>query len=211
MSKHQKHIGLIRLAYLMPIVCGVILLFLAAVPHLFYQAGNDVYATLSLFQLLDNTYTEGVKFLTGTAKGTTVDFYFYLVMLSFFALSLLCMILYGFFAIFTAVMTGYVWTPHAVPTVRGNNLKRAYRIAVPNRGFFTFFQLLPIVPSVYPYFLQIFSKRILGMEMKVFYYGIPDVIVVAVLAAASVTLFFVTLSAQKENKMDLFRIYKTES
>ncbi len=211
MIQYTKRVGLIRLAYLMPVVCGVILLFLAALPHLFYQANGDVYSTLSLFQLLDNTYAEGSKFLAGTAQGTTADFYFYLVMLSFFALSLLCIILYGLFVIFTAIMTVYIWTPHALPTVRGNNLKRAYRIAVPNRGFFIFFQLLPVFPSIYPYLLQIHSKKILGMEMKVFYYGIPDFIIVLILAAASITLFFVTLSAQKENKMDLFRIYKRES
>ncbi len=211
MKTHAKRVGLIRLTYLMPTVCGVILLFLAALPHLFYQANNDVYSTLSLFQLLGNTYQEGSKFLTGTAQGTTADFYFYLVMLSFFALSLLCMILYGIFAVFSTVMVGYVWTPHATPTALGNNLKRAYRIAVPNRGFFVFYHLLPLFPSFYPYLLQIFSKKILGMEMKAFYYGIPDVVAVAVLAAASIALFFFTLSAQKENKMDLFRIYKTES
>lgn len=210
MMQRTKRLGLIRLAYLMPVINFVIFSFLFLLPRFFYTM-SDVGATWSLFQMLDVTRAAAVHFFNGSTQGTTTDFYFYLVMMSFFALSLLCITLYGIFSVFTAIMTGYVWTPHAVPTVRGNNLKRAYRIAVPNRGFFVFFQLLPIFPSVYPYLFQIVSKRILGQQMKVFYYGIPDVIVVAVLAAASITLFFVTLSAQKENKMDLFRIYKIET
>ena len=207
--KHQPI--LVRLAYLMPLLCGVIFIFLAWIPHLFYQANGDVYSTLSLFELLNNTYKEGSKFLTGTASGTTGEFYFYLVMLALWTVSFLCIILYGLFAVFTAAMTFVVWTPHAIPTVRVNNLKRAYRIAVPNRGFFVFYQTLPLFPAFYPYFLQLCSQRILGQTMKAYYYGIPDWITVTVLTALSVTLFFVTLSAQKNNKMDLFRIYKIEN
>lgn len=210
MMHTKQSAWMVRLAYLMPLICGILFCFLAWIPHLFYQAGSDVYSTLSLFELLNNTYEEGMKFLTGTAKGTTADFYFYLVMLAFWALSLLCIVLYGLFAVFTAIMTTFVWTPYAAPTIRGNNLKRAYRIAVPNRGFFVFFQVLPLFPAFYPYVLQMFSKKLLGQTMKAYYYGIPDWIIVLVLTAISIALFVLSLSAQKENKMDLFRIYKIE-
>ena len=210
MIKYAKRTWMIRFAYLMPLISGVALSFLAFIPHLFYQANNDIYSTLSLVQLLGNTYGEGSKFLTGTASGTTVDFYFYIVMLALWVISILCIILYAIFVTFTAVMLPLVWSPQNAPSVKANNLKRAYRIAVPNRGFFVFFQILPVVPAIFPYLLQRFSKTILGQKMQVYYYGIPDWIIVLTLAAISITLFFVSLSAQKNNRMDLFRIYKTE-
>ena len=205
-----KQVGLVRLSSLMPVIGGVILLFLALIPHLFYQAGSDVYTTLSLFELMDNTYQSCMGFFNGSTAGTTADLYFHFVMFAVWAVSLLCIVFYGLFVLATALMVSFVWTPHPQPHPTVNQLKRAYRILVPNRGFYVFFHVLPVLPSVYPYLLQLFSRTMLGQEMHAHYYGIPDFIIVILLSAASVTLFFVTLSAQRENKMDLFRIYKVE-
>ena len=209
MITYAKKTWMIRLAYLMPLISGIILLILGFVPHLFYRLNNDVYSTLSPFQLLGNTYEQATRFVTGTASGTTADFYFFIVMLAFWAICTLCIALYAIFVIWTTVMLFSVWMPQSSPTVRGNKLKRAYRIFVPNRGFFVFYQILPIAPALFPHLFQLFCKKMLGQTMKVYYYGIPDWIVVAILTTAAITLFLTTLSAQKENKMDLFRIYKT--
>ena len=107
-------------------------------------------------------------------------------------------------------MTCFAWTPYRTPTMLENKLKRAYRILVPNRGFFVFFQILPLIPALFPYFFQLFANRMLGQSMRVYYLGIPDFVIVLLLAATSLTLFFVSLSDQKNNKMDLFRIYKLD-
>ena len=200
---------LIRLAYSMPWINGMIFLVLGYIPHLFYISGNNNPPTLSPFALLNIIHANGMEYLSATASGTTEDFYFYMVMLAFWAICTLCIALYAIFVIWTTVMLFSVWMPQSSPTVRGNKLKRAYRIFVPNRGFFVFYQILPIAPALFPHLFQLFCKKMLGQTMKVYYYGIPDWIVVAILTTAAITLFLTTLSAQKENKMDLFRIYKT--
>ena len=206
-----KRIGMIRIAYLLPIVNAVILLLLACIPRFFYLADGTARNTLSLFELMGNTYTSGTTFLGGTVQGTTADLYFYFVMLSIFWVSVIGMVLYGLFCIATACMTCFAWTPLRTPTTLENKLKRTYRLLVPNRGFFVFFQVLPLIPAIFPYFFQLFANRMLGQNMRVYYLGIPDFVIVILLAAVSLTLFFVTLHEQKEYKMDLFRIFKIEN
>ncbi len=200
-----KHVGLIRLAYLLPILNAVVLLILACIPHLFYLSEGEVYDTLSLFRLMGNTYAEE------SIKETTAGLYFSFAMLAVWWISVACIVLYGIFCIATAAMTYSAWTPYRTPSKLENQLKRAYRIVVPNRGFYAFFHILPLIPSLFPYFLQLFAKYMLGQSMRVYYIGIPDFVVVLLLAAVSLTLFFVTLSDQKHNKMDLFRIFKIEN
>ena len=206
-----KRVNLIRLAYLLPIFCATVLLLLACIPHFFYLADGTTRNTLSLFELMGNTYNSGTTFLGGTVQGTTADLYFYFVMLTLFWVSVVCMVLYGIFCIATACMTCFVWSPLRTPSELENKLKRAYRILVPNRGFFVVFQLLPLIPSLFPYFFGLFANRMLGQNMRVYYLGIPDFVIILLLGAASLTLFFVTLSDQKHNKMDLFRIFKIEN
>lgn len=210
MIQKPRLVAGVRLAYLFPCLVGILLLFLAILPHLFYRVGSKVYSTLSLFKLLENTHESCMGFFNGTKEGTTAQLYFHFVMFAFWLLSVISMLLYGVFVLSTMVMTVFVWTPYSPPTPTVNKLKRAYRIAVPNRGFFVFFQILPVLPSLFPYFLQHFSRTVLGQKMYAHYYGIPDFIIVLVLSAASITLFLTTLSAQKDNRMDLFRIYKIE-
>jgi len=206
-----KHVGLIRLAYLLPILSATVLLLLACIPHLFYLADGTTRDTLSLFQLMGNTYAGGETFFSGEVRGTTADLYFYFVILTLWWVSVACIVFYGIFCVATAAMTCFAWTPLRTPSQLENKLKRAYRILVPNRGFFVFFQILPLIPALFPYFFQLFANRMLGQSMRVYYLGIPDFTVAVILAAVSLTLFFVTLSDQKNNKMDLFRIYKLDA
>ena len=210
MNGTKQRIGLIRLAYLTPIVSAAILLILALLPRVFYTSGEGVGPDFSLFQLQALTYETGMKFFSGESAGSTPDFYFYLYMLAFRAISVICMVYYGIFSIFTALMAPLAWTPQARSTPRGNKWKRWYRIVVPNRGFFVFLQFLPLFPALYPYLFQITANKLLGTSMKACYYGIPDFIIVLLLAALSVALFLLTKSHQKQNRMDLFRIYKIE-
>ena len=207
MNRSQNRPWMIRLAYSMPLINGIIFLILGFLPHLFYISGSNNPPTLSPFGLLDIVQANGLSYLSATASGTTEDFYFNITMLAFWALCAICIALYVIFVVWTTVMLFSVWTPQIHPTVMGNKLKRAYRIFVPNRGFFVFYQILPIAPAIFPYLFQWLYKK---QAMTVHYYFIPDWIVVLILTAASITLFFTSLSAQKENKMDLFRIYKIE-
>ncbi len=200
--------NLVRISYLMPLLCGIVMLTLAALPRFFYTLNGDPQSDISLFWLLSNTYSNCTAFLGSTKERLPSEFYFSLTAFAFCLLSWLCVALYALFAGFTAILMAFTWRAETSPLV--NTLKRAYRILVPNRGFYTVFCLLPILPACFPYLLQGFYASFMELRTPVYYYGIPDVVPVAILAAGTITLFFLSLSAQKTMRMDLFRLYKTE-
>ena len=85
MIKSAKRPWMIRLSYSMPLINGIIFLILGFLPHLFYISGNNNPPTLSPFGLLDIVHANGLEYLSATASGTTEDFYFYMIMLAFWA------------------------------------------------------------------------------------------------------------------------------
>lgn len=202
-------VTLIRFCYLMPLIGVIAILIAALIPHIFFQDGTEAYKNLTLFTLMGNTYDGCLSFFRGTAQGTTADFYFSLKIFAVWLLSVACMVIYGVFVLATALCVPLAWFPNA-STPLGNKLKRIYRLIVPNRVFYVLFQLLPVFPSLFPYFLQRFYRTMLGQKITAHYVGLPDWIPVLLLTAASVALFLGTLRMQKDCRMDLFRIFKLE-
>lgn len=205
----RAQVRLVRLCYLLPVLNGAILLALACIPHLFYQSGPDALDTLSLMQLLQNTYSNCIGFLQGSADGSVAAFYFSVVMMIFWALCWLTMVLYALFALASAVLCALiVWTPGTASQPWMNTAKRCYRMLVPNRVCYGIWCALPLLPSFFPYILQGFYRSILGEQATLHYFGLPDPVYVILLAGLAAALFVLTLPAQKEYRMDLFRLYK---
>ena len=198
----------IRLAYLLPLIGGIAMLVLACIPRFFYLLEGDPQSDVSLFWLLGNTYSNCTAFFQSTEDRLPSEFYFSITSFVFCLLSWLCIILYSIFACFTALLMAFTWRGETSSAV--NAIKRCYRILVPNRGFYPVFCLMPILPACFPYLLQGFYGSFMKLDTPVFYYGVPDVVPVAILAAGAIALFFATRSAQKKLRMDLFRLYKTE-
>ena len=186
------------------------MLLLASVPRFFFQVGGEVLNDLSLFGLMVNAYEFCRGVFNGTIDSDTAALYFSDIMIAILAVSLAAIIFYALFALFTALMNGFIWAPQANghPTV--NKLKRAYRILVPNRACYVIYNLLPLIPAVFPYLFRYFYNTRLSMKTTLHYYGFPDIILVALLCGASCALFLLTLSAQRENRMDLFRVYRVK-
>lgn len=201
---------LIRLCNLLPLVCGIVMLVLALLPRLFYQSGNDIFDEMSLFQLLENTYRNCIAVIRKPSTGSVSELYFSYIMFSFWILSWLCIVFYALFALFTAVMSGFAWEPNAPSTKLGNTLKRCYRMLVPNSACYVIFCVLPLLPACYPYLLQLFYRTVLHNPATVHYFGIPDFVPVLIFSVACSALFIITRPAQKELRMDLFRLYKAE-
>ena len=201
---------LTRLCYVLPLVFGAVMLVLALLPRLFYQSGNDIFDEMSLFQLLDNTYTNCLRVIQNPATGSASEVYFSYIMFTFWVLSWLCILLYALFAIFTACMSSVVWSPDSPATPLGNNFKRCYRILVPNGACYVIFCALPLLPACYPYLLQLFYSTVLKTPANVHYFGAPDFVPVLIFSVACSALFILTRSAQKELRMDLFKLYKVK-
>lgn len=210
---NAKNATAVRLTYLLPFLLALLFLISACLPHLFYQynleSSPEISGDLSLFELLGNTFEKCFGFLKGNVQGSTSEFYFSIVMMVFWTLSWISVVLYALFSAATALMCVAVWTPTPSPTKQLNTLKKCYRILVPNRGFYVFYQILPLIPSVFPYLLQTFYRSMLSIDATVYYYVLPTPILAAVLCAVSITCFFLTRRAQDETKMDLFRLYRS--
>ena len=205
----RAQVRLVRLSYLMPLCSGLIFLAVACIPHLFYTSGAEALDTMSLMQLLDNTYRNCIGFLQGTSDGSVAAFYFSVIMMIFWVLSLLFLVLFALFATATAVLCVLiVWTPETEAQPWMNTAKRCYRMLVPNRVFYVIWNLLPLLPAFFPYILQGFYRSVLGEPATAHFFGPPDPVYVALLAAVSIALFLLTRPAQKAFKMDLFRLYK---
>ncbi len=211
---NRKNAALTRLTYLLPFLLSLLFLTSACLPHLFYQynieGAQELSGDLSLFELLGNTFDKCFGFLTGSSEGTSAEFYFSVVMMTFWTLSWISVVLYALFSLSTALMCVAVWMPSPTPSKQLNTLKKCYRMLVPNRGFYVFYQILPLIPSAFPYLLQLFYRTMLGIDATVYYYGFPTPILAALLCAASIICFFVTRRAQDLTKMDLFRLYRSE-
>jgi len=213
-DKQQQ--ALVRTAHLLPSLTALILLIFAALPHFFYQSGVGTSSTMGVFQILNISFDESLTYFgTTMIESTVADFYFYVWLIVFCVLSWACVFFYAVYAVIHTVVSIFVvWSPDLHPTQGSNLIKRIYRVIVPNRGFYAFYNLLPLLPSFFPLILQTLYRRILMEKVTTYYFGIPvpvDSIVAILLCGASIALFFVSLKAQKRCRMDLFRIYKAEN
>ncbi len=212
---NPRSIPWIRLAYLLPLILGVLFLVVACLPHFFFsyqlESTPELSRDMSLFDLLDNAFATCSPFLGSDAKGAPSDLYFAYTILAFWVLFWISVILYAVFAVFTALLGVLMWTPTTEGSKPLNTTKRVYRILVPNRVFYVIFCLLPLLPACFPYIVQLFYRSILSLEASVTYYVMPMPIPVLLLCALSVISFLLTKRAQRDWKMDAFRLYKTKA
>ena len=202
----KGQVALVRLAYLAPMLIGIAYLVLAFVPRFFYMLEGNPQSDISLFWLLGNTVENCVAFFKSEETRVPAEFYFSLAAFIVCILSWLCILLYAIFAVFTALLTVCTWNGETSPTV--NTLKRYFRLFIPNRVCYVIMLVLPVLPSLFPYILQGFYGSIMMLETPVFYYGIPDPIIVGVLIILSALPFLLSLSAQEALRMDMFKLYK---
>ncbi len=199
--------ALVRIACLAPLLIGVALLILAIAPRFFYTLEGKPQSDISLFWLLGNTVENCITFFRSEETRVPSEFYFSIWAFVFALLSWLCILLHAIFVCMTALLTVLTWHGEASPAI--NSLKRYYRLLVPNRVCYALFNLLPLLPAFFPYILQGFYGSVMLLNTPVFYYGIPDPITVGVLLLLSNLLFLCSLSAQDNQHMNLFRLYKT--
>ena len=96
----------------------------------------------------------------------------------------------------------------APPSAGLNTAKRVYRILVPNRVFYGVFCFLPLFPAAMPLLYAGLLRAMLKTNAAAHFYGPPDPVYALLTGLACALPFFLLLRAQKEEKMDLFRLYK---
>ncbi len=202
---------LIRIAYLLPAISGLILLVYALIPHLYFVYENTAYETLGTFTLVSNTFAECNALLSGTTEGSAGAIFFAYGMSVFAVLFWIALALYGVTATAAAVTSVRAFS--AEPTSReSNRAKRWLRFFCPNRGVYVFCNLLLLLAAAFPQILVWFYHSQLGYtDMQLHFFGPPGLVWALLSVLLSVGSFLALLPAQAEEHLDMFRLYKAKS
>lgn len=196
----------IRMTHLLPLLAGLALLIPALVPHIFFFQDGKLSATVNLFDLLGYIRAQASNILHASGSVAPSSYRFALLMSALTVASWFFAAWYAVFAVLTAVVS--VWDFAAPPSEALNTAKRVYRILVPNRVFYGVFCFLPLLPALMPILYARFLRSMLGTAVTVHFYGAPDWVYALVAGVVCALPFYLLLRAQKERKMDLFRIYR---
>lgn len=197
---------LISASHLLPLFAGVFLLIPALVPHIFFLQDGSLSATVNLFDLFGYLRAQAANVLQASGSVAPATYRFALTIRILTIFSWVLIVWYAVFALFTAVLS--VWAFHASPSPAQNTAKRVYRILVPNRVFYGVDCFLPLFPALMPDLYALLLRSMLGANAHVHFYGAPDFVYVLIAGLTCAVPFYLLLRAQKEERMDLFRIYK---
>ena len=196
----------IRLVYLLPLFAGALLLIPAFAPHIFFYRSGSLSATVNPVDMLGYLRAEADRVLHATEPVAQSSYRFAMLASALTVAAWFFMIWYALFAVATAVLS--VWAFGAAPSEALNLAKRVYRVFVPNRVFYGIFCFLPLPVAFMPYFYARFLGTLSETAVSVHFYGAPDFAYALLAGVACALPFYLLLPAQKEKRMDLFRIYK---
>ena len=197
----------IRACYLVPLFAGALLLIPALVPHIFFLQGTSLSETVNLFDLLGYLRAQASNILHAEGAVEPATYRFALLISALTTVAWFLLIWYAVFALFTAVLS--VAAFGASPSAGLNTAKRVYRIFVPNRVFYGIFCFLPAFAAFLPILYAALLRAMLKSDATVHFYGPSDFFYTLAAGIVCVLPFCLLLRAQKQEKMDLFRLYKT--
>ena len=199
-NKRRFWIGAV---YFLPLAFGMVLFIWALVPHLFFIYGDDAKETMSLLELMRNTWTQCRQTLKSVGKNSSTAIYFSWAMLAMVAFSWLTVIGNAVVSICSAVCAGVAFSkPADDPTVRC--VGRWMRFFCFNPVIYTLTCCAACVPFFVPLLLEWFYRNWFVYEMSLNYFGPPSWVVAVVLALGSGVTFAATRRLQREMEMDLF-------
>jgi hypothetical protein len=201
---------LVRLAYLSPLLCGLILLILAAVPHLYFVYDGEAHETLSTLSLVSNTFGDCTAILNGSVEASNFAVVFSYAMIFFCILFWVGVITYAIMALSSAICSAVAFS--YPPTAReANRAKRYFRLFCANRVLYVIPHLLIPLSAAFPQILLYFYRNQLGYRgMSLHFFGLSDLILATVLMALCLIAHFALLPTQTREHMDLFRLYKSK-
>lgn len=199
---------LIRASYFLPLIVAVLLLILAAAPHIFYFYEGDPKQSQGLFELMSSVWDYSMSQLGGAVESTPDTMYFPYIMVACIVLSWIFTALYALVAIPSALcsLIAFAFPP---TSKNANQAKKWLQLFCPNRAAFVIFQLLPIFPACFPILLERCQRVMFAMDLQVYYdLGAPDWLIVSILVCIPILLWAILLPSQSEEHMDMYRLYK---
>ena len=195
--------ALIWTAYLLPLAVCLILLIWALIPHMFFIYGGDVKETMSLFELMRNTWAQCQKTLDGKTNGSSAAIYFSYAMTAAVVLSWAAIIAHVIASAVSAVCACVAFSrPATDPTA--NKAVRWTKFFCFHPAVYTLTSFAWCLPFFMPLLLDLFYRKWFYYDMSLHYFGPPSWIVAILLSLISAVVFVATRKLQRSEKMDLF-------
>ncbi len=196
-----------RLSYLMPLLLALWIWIGAAVPHLWFVYDGDARKTLDLFTLVSNTW-EQCNAAIEVPSSSGIEQGFAHLMRAAVIVFWIALGLFTLFALWSAALSTVAFAMEPVDRYT-NRTKRIFHLLCPNRVTYLILCALPILPALFAHLLEWSYNALLGMKVQLYFEGHHDLLVAVIGAVLSGALFLLTLSDQKTERMDMFRIYKS--
>ena len=196
---------LCRLCYLLPALFGILLLIHAAVPSFWYVYQQKAMDTHSLFSLEGSVWAWTQTPTAQAESGLSV-----LLLRAWCVLFWVLPIVFGILAALSAICSLLAFSLPPVTTA-SNRIKRVLHLLCPNRICFLLFQFFPVAAALLPQVLLFCYVHLMGMEMRLAGELFWDWSLALCFALVSSLLFFLTLPLQREERLDMFCIYKSKN
>ena len=201
--------ALIRLVYFLPLISGAILFLHALIPHLYFLYNGAAYDTQSTLGLVANTWKESLGMLNGNTEGSINASYFAVTMVIFAALYWILLLSYLITSAVAAICSATAFS--LPPTSReANKAKRWLRFFCPGRGLYIIVVLFPMLWTLFPHLLAYCYRVYLFYDMSIHFFGPSDLILGMILSGITTAAYLLLLPAQREEHMDMFRLYKAK-
>ncbi len=202
--------AILRAVYLLPALTGLTLLIWACTPHIFFLYGGKTYDTWNLFSLFGNAWSQCQALLSRTVDGSSAAFFFAYAVSALVILSWILIVIFAILAILSAALSSYAFS--MPPTSKkANRAKRWLRFFCPNRFTYVLTLLLPLLPAAFPSILCYFYRTRLAADITAFYIGPNGLLVAGILTALNLVAFLATLPMQRDERMDMYRLYKSKN
>ncbi len=199
----------IRISHLLPVFTGLILLIYACIPHLYFFYQGDAHETLSLFELMGNTWTQCQKMIGSSTDDLGVLTFSYLLS-AVIALSWIFIIWQLLTAITIAITSAYAFSKE--PTQKESNIaKRWLHLVCPNRFCYVLYQLPLLLPAAFPHLLAHCYKTYLLIEVEARFLGPADIIMSSILVGLTVLSALCLIPIQRRLHLNMFRLYKAKA
>ena len=196
---------LLRTVYLLPLLLFLTFCIYASLPHLWFVYDRQAYDTMSLFDLQGNTW-EACAGYRNSGEAALVNFGN--VMAAASILFWVALVVFGVFAVLVAVCSLSAFAlPPASPL--SNRIKRISGLIAPNRLSYLILSVLPLLPAFFPQVLALASRSFLGVSTRAHAHPLHAWVLMLILILVNLAAFLLTLPWQSEERLDLFRIYRS--
>ncbi len=197
----------IRLLYCLPLILAFALTVYAALPHLWFVYKGEAQQTLSLFELLSNAQ-DACDAAFANAEVTAGERSFATLMQASIVVYWVLFAFYWLFGVMSAACSLFAFA--CEPTHRyANRSKRVMYLLFPNRILYLLACAAPLPGAFLPQLLLFAYKTYLGLEMYTGADPFHDWVAALIAVLLPIILFLLSLPWQKEERLDLYRIYRS--